>query len=468
MRYRAVRAQLLMADPVPPVEPPNGNVVDIRAARARQDTETWKKNLMVDGQGNAALTTENVRVILQNDPLFDGMFGYCEFTSRHVLLRAPPFMDTFGTYPREWETADAVAIQGLLAREWFVGVKKEHVVDTLDLACKQRRFHPVRDYFCSLGWDGTPRVDTWLCTAFGAPELPHIFAYGRKWLMAAVRRIFDPGTKFDHTLVLIGVQDLGKSRALMMLCPDPAWFLDNVGFPLASPDAMRVLESKLIVEFSEIETLFNRQESGIVKSYLTRQVDHYRDSYGRRFKHAARQCVFAGTTNHPDFLTDPTGNRRLWSVECAKSDLAWVEANRDQLWAEAMILESTPGATLFLSSREDVSAARGAAAEQRSHIKQSVWHEAVMDYVDGLGERSSRGRLAEVTVAEILEKAIGKTPDKFNLASDGKEVGNILRGEGWIRKIEGRRGNAEKAITARGSAYWARAEIEPPIAEDYE
>ena len=43
-------------------------------------------------------------------------------------------------------------------------------------------------------------------------------------LIAAVRRVRQPGVKFDEMLVLEGEQGTGKSTALSILAGNPAWF----------------------------------------------------------------------------------------------------------------------------------------------------------------------------------------------------------------------------------------------------
>ena len=78
----------------------------------------------------------------------------------------------------------------------------------------------VADYLNSLEWDGYDRLSHWVCNYLGAWETPLNKCFGRKTLLAAVRRVFEPGCKFDHLLVLEGRQGAGKSSAWRILAGD--------------------------------------------------------------------------------------------------------------------------------------------------------------------------------------------------------------------------------------------------------
>jgi predicted P-loop ATPase len=56
----------------------------------------------------------------------------------------------------------------------------------------------VCDYLDGLQWDGQKRLDTWVIRYLGAEDTPLNRAFGRKMLVAAVRRARQPGCKFDY------------------------------------------------------------------------------------------------------------------------------------------------------------------------------------------------------------------------------------------------------------------------------
>src|SRR5262249_17290502 len=95
---------------------------------------------------------------------------------------------------------------------------------------RKATFHPVRDYLDGVQptWDGTKRIDTWLITYGHAADTPLNRAIGRIVLVAAVRRIRQPGAKFDEMLTLLGEQGDDKSQALEILAVRPEWFSDSL------------------------------------------------------------------------------------------------------------------------------------------------------------------------------------------------------------------------------------------------
>ena len=155
------------------------------------------------------------------------------------------------------------------------------------------------------------------------PTTPYSRAVASKTLIAAVARILDPGCKVDTMTILEGEQGLYKSLAWRTLAGE-AWFTDNLP-DLHGKDAAQTLRGQVVYRTAELSQ-FQRSEIETVKSFLSRQSDHYRPSYGRRAATFPRQQVFVGTTNAEHYFKDRTGNRRYWPVTVeAPCDLATLQ-----------------------------------------------------------------------------------------------------------------------------------------------
>ena len=122
-----------------------------------------------------------------------------------------------------------------------------------DDAVNLRRFHPVRDYFDDLVWDGVERLETWLTTYGGAQDTPFARAVGRLMLIAAVRRIRKPGSKFDEIPVFESpIQGKMKSTAMELLAVIPDWFTDSLPLNAAPKEVIEITRGKIIVEAADL------------------------------------------------------------------------------------------------------------------------------------------------------------------------------------------------------------------------
>jgi predicted P-loop ATPase len=116
--------------------------------------------------------------------------------------------------------------------------------------------------------------------------------------------------------------------------PDPALFSDSMS-DLGTKDSAQDLRGKWLIEIAELSAM-KRPEVERVKGFISRAVDHYRPSYGRRSQDFPRQGIFGGTTNSDSYLGDETGGRRFWPVKVGAIDLVGLRKARDQIWAEAV------------------------------------------------------------------------------------------------------------------------------------
>ena len=176
-------------------------------------------------------------------------------------------------------------------------------------------------------------------------------------MTAAVARIYEPGIKFDHVLVLCGMQGIGKSTFFSML--GGRWYSDSMTISdMKDKSACEKLQGVWIMELGELAGI-KKVDVETVKSFISRQNDMYRPVYGQYVENHRRGCIIVGTTNSENgFLRDISGNRRFWPVHLNKktSDL-WklTKLPVDQIWAEAY-LRYQEKETLFLDTSDEAEA----------------------------------------------------------------------------------------------------------------
>jgi predicted P-loop ATPase len=270
-------------------------------------------------------------------------------------------------------------------------------------AARRNSFHPVRDYLDGLKWDRTKRLDRWLITYAGAEDTEYVGAVGAITLIAAVRRIRKPGCKFDEMLILESVQGTLKSEMLKALAVDADWFSDDVPLNADGKKVIEQLMGKWIVEAAELSGM-RKADVEHLKAMLSRGSDRARLAYGRNPTEQPRQSIIVGTTNSPKYLKDLTGNRRFWPVKVAKIDLAALERDRDQLWAEAVSREQAGASIRLASTLWDA-----AAEQQTARTVQDPWHELLADVLGDL-----KGKLAAADVWRIVGVDPGHRSQEHN------------------------------------------------------
>lgn len=302
-----------------------------KAARAASKANA-PVDLERDAQGRVQVTIPNFLAVMRGDPYFANV--------RYNSFRGAPEVVDSGT-TRIWVDADDAAAKGHIE-----GVYKMHntskYYDAASILFRDREYHPVRELIESTEWDGVTRIETFLHKWMQCDDTPYTQEVSRLIFAGGINRVYDPGCKFDEMPVLIGTkQGEGKTTLVNWLAMEDRFFREVTAFDgQASMDA---LDGAWICEVGEMLALTKTKEKEAVKSYLTRKTDTYRRSYDRRVADYPRQCMFIGTTNKREFLTDMTGNRRYYPVVVRGSGRrlytcrSEVQSDIAQCWAEALV-----------------------------------------------------------------------------------------------------------------------------------
>lgn len=300
------------------------------------ENDNWKALITRDKNGAAHKTIANCERIFLYDPAFRGialneMSGLIE-----VLPCCPvPWERGEGT----WSDTDDAQLYTYVGKI-YAEFNRAWVNDQKLIVAGRHAFHPVKQYLEGLPeWDGVPRVDTLFIDYLGAEDSVYTREVTAKILTAAVRRVFEPGCKFDPMLVLSGPPGIGKSTIISRLAGE--WFSDNLTFnDMGDKTAAESIQGYWIIEISEMKGM-KKMDVESIKAFVSRQKDIYRAAYAKNREEHPRQCVIFGTVNDlSGYLKDVTGNRRFWPVEVtgrgAKSVWDMTESDRGQIWSEVM------------------------------------------------------------------------------------------------------------------------------------
>lgn len=374
------------------------------------DLDKWREHngrLARDKNGTPLRTVGNLSKVLAMmgvkvahddfnlSPIVEGLTGYGPVLDDHALrfLRI-----TIGT-------------------DFQLSFHKDEFSELVLFLAHKNRFHPVLDYLDGLAWDGAPRLETWLIDLAAAPDTEYVRAVSKIVLVAAVRRVRVPGTKFDEMLILESPQGKEKSTAINVLAVRDEWFLDNLPLSADSKVVIELTSGAWIVEASELNGMKTR-DADRLKGFLSRRKEKARLSYDRMLTVAGRQFIIIGTTNEDEYLVDMTGDRRFWPVLIKGFDIDKLREVRDQLWAEAVVREKAGE-----SIRLDRALWGAAAVEQEARRHEEPWMAEVANVVGDLEGR--------VMTSDLLE--IVGVPVKDQTTYHAARMGKVMKALSWSR-----------------------------------
>lgn len=397
--------------------------------------DAWKDQLEYHSKTNELLpTAKNVELILAHGE-WDNVLFYDAFGNSEVIKKELPWrkrMRPNAEY-EPWLSEDDDRRDHWFAKTYGINsglmIKKAFTEIT-----RRNRFHPIIDYLEAQEWDGIKRLDRIFIDYLGADDGRYVREVTRKMLMAAVKRLYEPGCKFDYMLVLVGPQGAYKSTIIQMLARD--WFSDSLK-SFDSKEAGEHLQSAWIFEFGELAGM-SRSEVDEIKQFITKRSDKYRVAYDRVVSDFPRKCVFFGTTNNWNFLKDPTGNRRFWPVTVNPDkrtknvfkDLTDYEIG--QIWAEALAAYKN-GESLTLTQGVDAIAQtiqEGHMIDDPRFGQIQEWLESPIE--DDYADVGHTGELRNVTcAAQIWVECLHNRSGSIK-SGDAREICALMRKmPGW-------------------------------------
>jgi predicted P-loop ATPase len=398
----------------------------VRLAELQQNRAPWLADCVLGETGKPLAVLANALIVLR--AVMPDAFAFDEMLRAPLLMRAledvPDFM------PRAVTDVDVGMVQDRLQHLGLKRLSKDVAHQAVDVCAHEHRFHPVKDYLSSLQWDGTKRLARLFEKYFGAEATPYAQAIGPMFLISMVARILAPGCKADHLPVIEGPQGVLKSTACGIL--GGQWFSDSLPDVSAGKDAQQHLRGKWLIEVSEMHAM-SRAEAAQLKAFITRQVERYRPSHGRKEVIEPRQCVFIGTTNKDAYLRDETGGRRFWPIKAGKIDVEALACDRDQLFAEG-VARYRNGVRWWPDKNFEC---KHIMPQQAERYEADAWEETIAAYLD---------KHAKVTIGEVARAAVGIETPRIGTA-DQRRVAAVLEQLGWRRQKKDWEGNR----------WWAKA-----------
>ena len=245
-----------------------------------------------------------------------------------------------------------------------------------------------------------------------------------------VRRILEPGCKYDYMVILQGPQGCKKSPFFKTLAGGSEFFEESLTLTASVKQLMENTAGKWVVEIAELSGL-TPKDIEHQKALITRTVDRCRAAYGYYAEDMPRQFVLVGTTNEEVFLCDSTGNRRYLPVRVSDIDIEALKRDREQLLAEACELEKTYGPLIMPA---ELTAELSRRQKEFTIIGHSL--ERLSDYVAGKLSVAPQYAFQK----DELFRVMGVTKPT---SKDGKLLAQVTREHGLT---EVKRGPKEKRI----------------------
>lgn len=273
----------------------------------------------------------NLDALFQYNPLLDS-FRFNDFTKKNEFNGA--------RYDEDKQPAEIFNFFKRNFNEWCPRVDiKETIQETLN----RNTYHPIKDFLKENPWDGVSRLETFLIDWYGAEDTILNRTYFKRWMIALIKRIMIPGSKFDSMLILAGEQ--GKKKTTLF-----NWLgtINGTTYYAEAPDNLKDINNvvyssigKYIMTFDDFDDICNKGDLGKVKSFVTTQ-ERTAALKWQHDKSYEVTYVLAATTNQYDILVDDASfdERRFWIVKVdPKTDQFDIpEEIKPQLFAEAYYL----------------------------------------------------------------------------------------------------------------------------------
>lgn len=376
---------------------------------------------------------DNVVMALQHLEVCGMRIAYDDFKDEIVISR--PGVDEWKAIQDEDLGHFIIKLERIAFKTGFHAMVSRGV----RVVAKQNRFDSAQLWLNGLVWDGVPRVTRFMVDRFGCEDRQYIWAVSLYLWTALAGRVLQPACQADMAPILVGDQGLRKSSAIVAMVNNPDFYIKIRLDAYNDADTSRGMRGKLIGEIDELRGQAVRDEDSI-KSFITTRYEKWIPKFIEYETTFPRRLVLIGTVNPKStgFLRDASGHRRWLPVRVRVCDVEGIEADRDQLWAEAACIWRSRGGVDKGVAWQD--AERLAKAEYGDYEEEDAW---LPDIVRALGEevddltttiptRGVRGSIP-FTIVDLAMQALGIMAKDVTQAKKN-QIGTILGKLGYESK----------------------------------
>jgi len=345
----------------------------------------------------------------------------------------------------EGKKLDIDQVPMVLADSYNVSITKDRANDACYYLAKQKEYDPFVTYLESTKHKSEQGINKHTL----APLLlfsndPYHAEVLWLFLLALVKRAYEPGCKWDNALILQGEQGIGKSSFFRALVGN-VFFKDTMTKNLDKDD-LRILHAHPLIEWGELGNFTARQFADTIKQFLSRQEDQFRLPYAKDIIRYPRRSVIAGSVNEKQFLTDLTGNRRFMVLPCQKiipPDI--LVSMRDNIFAAVLqdYFANWQGENHPLVLPQEVQ-------ERQKAENENYLHSDVLQ--DAIGEILEDQEGLEFSMAEIMQRLQAWRNELLRLnpgdRSTQMRIAKILNQYGWVKK--------QKKVNGKNMMIWLK------------
>jgi putative DNA primase/helicase len=368
---------------------------------------------MTDGKGKPLATIKNVKAMLDA----------CNISAKYDVIRK----DLDIQIPNSRfliDTAKNDKMTYIISVAAECRLPAQKVPEFVSFIGGQNPYNPVVEWISSKPWDGIYRKQKFFDTVTAKNEAsnPAIKEFKDmliyRWMLGCVAAGFSPtGISPPGVLVFQGDQYLGKTSWFKSLVPAELELIAD-GIILDPKDKDSVYQAVMhwLVELGEVDATFRRSDQAQLKAFLTRDRDMIRRPYARGESMFARRTMFFASVNPEDYLSDPTGNRRYWTIQCQAINHKH-GLDMQQVWAEFLVCYRD-GMSWYLTAEE--------MAFLNEHNREFEANTPVEELVRrGYDWDQPKDRWRRLTATEIVQELGIQKPDARDIRIAAKTVREI-------------------------------------------